>query len=109
MEKGKIDQVIESIVQGYKPERIILFGSHAHDKANENSDLDLLIIKDTDERYFQRMKTIRSLFKVYPCAMDIFVYTNEEFEHAFKYKSLLPFIAFNEGIVVYERGNSALD
>lgn len=109
MKKEKIDQIIQSIVSGYNPEQIILFGSHVTGKENENSDLDLLIIKDTDEQYFQRIRTVRSLFKIYPCAMDIFVYTRDEFNHAYQFKSLLPYIASREGKVIYERGNAVMD
>jgi uncharacterized protein len=41
-----LEQVIHRIVTGYDPDRIILFGSHAAGGAHEDSDIDLLIVKD---------------------------------------------------------------
>ncbi|HEY2381813.1 MAG TPA: nucleotidyltransferase domain-containing protein [Terriglobia bacterium] len=38
-----IQGVVDRVVEGYAPERIILFGSHASGTSREDSDLDLLI------------------------------------------------------------------
>ena len=42
----------ERIVSGFQPERIILFGSYARGDANEQSDIDLLVVMQngTDRR-----------------------------------------------------------
>jgi predicted nucleotidyltransferase len=52
--KKKLDKMVKKIVQAYKPEKIILFGSYAYGDPNRDSDLDLLIIKETDEIPFPR-------------------------------------------------------
>ena len=39
--------VVEKIVRGIAPQRIILFGSRARGEETENSDLDLLVIQDS--------------------------------------------------------------
>jgi uncharacterized protein len=101
--------IIANIVQGVKPEKIIIFGSYAKETTHENSDLDLLIIQETDEPKYKRSKTIRQLFDQQPCAMDILVYTPNEYEHLMQFKSLIPYIATKEGKIVYERGNQNLD
>jgi predicted nucleotidyltransferase len=38
---------------------VILFGSHAHETAHSDSDIDLLIIKETPESFFDRVATVR--------------------------------------------------
>ena len=38
------------IARRYSPEKIILFGSHARGDANEDSDVDMLVIMDFSER-----------------------------------------------------------
>ena len=49
-----INKLVEAIKINYKPQRIILFGSHAWGNPTEESDIDLLIIKDTDKPFHKR-------------------------------------------------------
>jgi len=72
-----IAYVRDRIVQAYKPERIILFGSAATGTAREDSDLDLLIIKRTRKPYFQRIKEVIRAIHIWR-STDIFVLTPEE-------------------------------
>ncbi|PIP13124.1 MAG: hypothetical protein COT45_00640 [bacterium (Candidatus Stahlbacteria) CG08_land_8_20_14_0_20_40_26] len=39
-------------------ERVILFGSYARGEATEDSDVDILVIAPTKERFFERMATV---------------------------------------------------
>ena len=52
--KEIISKIADKIEKQYCPEKIILFGSHARGSADHDSDIDLLIIKDTDERPIDR-------------------------------------------------------
>ena len=47
--EAQIQAVVRRIVDGYAPDRIILFGSYAYGVPTEDSDLDLLIIKQKAE------------------------------------------------------------
>ena len=47
-------EMVEKIKQGYQPEKIILFGSYAYGTPQRDSDIDLLIIKETAERPIDR-------------------------------------------------------
>jgi len=105
MKKVDTSEIVETIIRGIDPEKIILFGSRATGTDHEFSDIDLLIIKDTKEPKYQRARIIRELFHPQPCAMDILVYTPEEYKHLLQFKSLIPYIATQEGKVMYERGN----
>ncbi|MFA5781386.1 MAG: nucleotidyltransferase domain-containing protein, partial [Bacteroidales bacterium] len=58
----QVDFTIQTIISGYSPEKIILFGSFASGNANENSDIDLLIVKKTKEPFYQRLRQVRKLF-----------------------------------------------
>jgi predicted nucleotidyltransferase len=62
---AQIDQLISRIVRTigreYKPQKIILFGSYAYGRANPDSDIDLLIIKDTDVRVVDRFVEVKRL------------------------------------------------
>ena len=54
-----IKRIVERLVAGYAPEKIILFGSYAYGKPHADSDIDLLIIKATRQRFFERLDTVR--------------------------------------------------
>jgi len=56
-----IDVIVKRLVSEYSPQKIILFGSYAFGRPNKDSDIDLLIIKETSERLPQRMDRVRRL------------------------------------------------
>jgi predicted nucleotidyltransferase len=95
-------KVVRNLVKGYKPQKIILFGSAASGRIRQGSDIDLLIIKETKERYFDRVKKVSSLIRT-PYQTDVFVLTPQELENAvsqnrfFITEEVLP-----KGKVVYE-------
>lgn len=51
------------IKKEYRAERVILFGSYARGDATEDSDVDLLVVAPTKERFFVRMATVRRLIR----------------------------------------------
>lgn len=63
--KKKIQKIIinmlKKIIVEYQPEKVILFGSYAYGVPEEDSDIDILIIKDTDERPIDRRIRIRKI------------------------------------------------
>ena len=44
-----LDDIIQRLVEVAQPEKIILFGSAARGEMGPNSDVDLLVIKDTED------------------------------------------------------------
>lgn len=54
-------EMVEKIKKEYQPERIILFGSFAYGSPDHDSDIDLLIIKDTSERPIDRRVAVTRL------------------------------------------------
>lgn len=70
-------EIVDIILKKYGPvEKIILFGSHAKGEADEYSDLDLIIIKKTNQGFVERLVSVPLL----PVHADTFVYTPKEFE-----------------------------
>lgn len=59
--KKIISEVVEKIKTEYQPEKIILYGSYAYGKPTPDSDIDLFIIKDTDEDGIQRFVEVKRL------------------------------------------------
>lgn len=47
-------EIVEGLKREYRPRKIVLFGSYAYGYPDRDSDIDLLIIKDTSERPIDR-------------------------------------------------------
>jgi len=59
--RAELDKIVKQVVADYQPEKIILFGSYAYGKPSADSDLDLLIIKKTAERFIDRWTNVRKI------------------------------------------------
>jgi UTP:GlnB (protein PII) uridylyltransferase len=73
-----IHSIIQRIVAGVHPQKIILFGSYAAGTPSPDSDLDFLIIMDTLEHPAERVLTVSRLLRPCPFPMDILVRTPDE-------------------------------
>jgi predicted nucleotidyltransferase len=95
--------VRDRIVQAYKPEKIILFGSAATGNAREDSDLDLLIIKRTHKPYFKRIREVNHAIHIWR-STDIFVLTPQELERGVREnRFFLTREILAKGKVIYDR------
>ncbi|RMF90047.1 MAG: nucleotidyltransferase domain-containing protein [Methanobacteriota archaeon] len=56
-----IGRIAEVLIKRYRPEKIILFGSYAYGTPTEESDIDLLIVKETDKPFHKRWSEVCSL------------------------------------------------
>lgn len=81
----QIEEVIERIIIHANPDKIILFGSYADGNPTEESDLDLLVIKDTDMPVYKRSTEIKKYLRGMKIPLDLLVYTPAEVE---RYKDL---------------------
>lgn len=56
-----IRQMLKKLVAEYAPQKVILFGSYARGEPGPDSDIDLLIIKETSERFLDRWTTVQRI------------------------------------------------
>ena len=101
----EVPSLVQRVLQGlmaYEPEKVILFGSYARGDADEFSDIDLIVIKDSQERFVRRLVEVMA-FIPREVAADVFVYTPQEFQNMVEAGN--PFIeqALKDGIVLYEK------
>ena len=59
----RIKVISERLKREYNAERVILFGSYARGEATEDSDVDILVIAPTTEKFFKRMATAKRLIR----------------------------------------------
>ena len=101
--QAKLSAMVERIVAGFKPERIILFGSNARGTAGTDSDVDLIIVMPAIESKRKIRLAIRKAVSGMGLSKDILVYTPEEMEHYRHLTGSLVRSAWREGKVLYER------
>jgi HEPN domain-containing protein/predicted nucleotidyltransferase len=102
-----LEDVVQRIVQGYEPDRILLFGSRARGGAEEGSDYDLLIVKDTDRRPIDRRVDVEKLLADRRIPLDILVYTRREIWDLYAMGSPLIATILETGRVLFMRKATA--
>lgn len=83
--------------------RAIVFGSHARSEAHEFSDLDLVIVADSERGFVSRFKDFQMVRRAWNWAMDIIVYTPAEYEMMRAQGRYFIKLLETEGVVIYER------
>ena len=78
IEQAQIDRAVALLVQAARPERIVLFGSHARGDAREDSDFDLLVIEPQVEDRALEMVRLRRVLRPLRIPVDILVYSSHE-------------------------------
>ena len=98
-----LEHVTKTIVERFRPKRIMAFGSHARGEAGPDSDLDLFIEMDTARRTPERAIEVSEAFGLRPWPMDIVVYTPEEVRRLRHVSGTLLSVIEKEGKVLYEQ------
>jgi uncharacterized protein len=101
MYNPEIESLLEQLKQ-YQPEKVILFGSYARGDYNEASDIDVLIIKDTDQKFTKRIDEVMDLCEDSP-KIEPLVYTPREIEEMVKNENDFIRTVMSEGVVLFEQ------
>ena len=59
--KALLDAIVQKLIKYFAPQKVILYGSYAYGNPEPDSDLDLLIIKETSERFIDRWQSVRRI------------------------------------------------
>jgi predicted nucleotidyltransferase len=100
----ELTRIVEVLIKEYQPEKIILFGSLATNQINEWSDIDLIVIKDTDKSFYERLEEVVKIAKP-TIGTDIIVYTPKEIEEMKESMFYVEEI-LKKGKVIYERSKT---
>jgi predicted nucleotidyltransferase len=95
-------RIINRIVRQYRPKKIIMFGSYARGDIHQGSDLDLIIIKNTKQKFLRRMDAVLDLCDG-EIAVEPLIYTEAEFKKMLEEGNDFLETVVSEGKVVYER------
>jgi predicted nucleotidyltransferase len=101
-------EVVARIVAAVAPDRIVLFGSRAHGKPHEHSDIDLLVVKSGVERPRDVAEEIYGLFWDRAVALDVLVTSPDRIaKELARGNSFLRSHILARGEVIYERPSAA--
>jgi len=98
----ELRRVVGILRAGYFPEKLILFGSLAEGRTEENSDIDLLIIKQTNKKFTDRIGDVLRICRP-RMAADFIVYTPREFSYLKETNDFVRREIIEKGKVIYER------
>lgn len=103
-EFSEIRQMAVEIAKAFNPHKIILFGSYARGgDATAESDVDLLVIMDSDDSPPRRSVGMYRLLNGYMTPVEIMVRTPAEVESYKDASFSVIHAALREGITLYER------
>jgi predicted nucleotidyltransferase len=94
---AELERILTRLKMDPSVRLVLLFGSLARADARDHSDIDLIVVKDTQMRFLDRLDEFYDDARE---AMDVLVYTPQEFEEM----KQRPFIkmALKEGKVLHE-------
>ncbi|MBU0599590.1 nucleotidyltransferase domain-containing protein [bacterium] len=109
----QIEEITGRIRDNYEPEKIILFGSYADGHPTEDSDLDILVVKNSLLPRYKRAREVRKyLWGITDIPKDILVYTQKEIDDWKEVKEAFITGVIKKGKVLYEnkeRSDKQLD
>ena len=101
-----IDKIVRRLARRFKPEQIILFGSHARGTAGLDSDVDLLVVMPLKNPRHEKRNVelaMRLALHDFAIATDVIVVTPEEVARRQHIPGTIIRPALREGKVLYAR------
>lgn len=106
--KTILSEIVEKLKSEYKPLKIILFGSYAYGNPKEDSDIDLLILKNTDKRRVDRFVWVKRIIynPNHKIPVSPLVYTPDELEERLRMGDDFIKEIIQKGVILYEGASS---
>ncbi|MFQ5852798.1 MAG: nucleotidyltransferase domain-containing protein [Candidatus Binatia bacterium] len=96
-----IQGIVQQIVERFRPQKVILFGSYAHGTPMVDSDVDLLVVMDTDENPLHTAAHISAAID-HPFPLDILVLRPSDLAAALEEKNVFETELIRQGVVLHE-------
>lgn len=96
---NEINLIKEQVVSHYAPSKIILFGSQAKGMATKKSDIDLCIVKDTENKRDLLIDMYLNIRSSKP--FDLILYTEAEWSQCVNDTTSFAYLINKKGTVIY--------
>lgn len=104
-----LQEIVRRIVDAVDPARIILFGSYAYRTPHRDSDIDILVIMETDRPRHKRPVAINRALAGLLIPKDILVYTPAEIDDWKDVPQAFVTQILEKGVVVYDKDKKRFD
>jgi predicted nucleotidyltransferase len=99
---AEIQKIVAQLVERFRPQKIILFGSYAYGQPHDGSDLDLLVVTSEPPSRKERWEVVYDLQEQTPFPLQIIFMTPEECEETRDVVGGIAYPAHQWGKVLYE-------
>lgn len=102
---GRLSPIVNQIVEKFHPAQVILFGSQARQDTHKDSDIDLLVVMETNKKNAaQEVEILRALN--YQSNLDLIVRTPEKLQERLRLGDSFLRDIVAEGIVLYAQSDN---
>lgn len=106
--QAHIQKLCKQIVEAFRPQKVILFGSYAYGTPTFDSDIDLLVVMPYEENELDKMAEVRRRLSS-EMPLDVLVKTPKQIEERIKMEDFFVRDIIENGKVLYDNGNLGLD
>ena len=100
----ELNRWLPLLIADERPSKVILFGSYCTGQVSEWSDLDMVVVKETNAPFLDRTRRMLSLLQP-RVGVDILVYTPQEWERLSRERAFLRQEILAKGKMLYERSH----
>ncbi len=102
IDEHTLQEIVRRIVAEAQPSRVILFGSYGRGDADEDSDLDIMVIKPSVDNRYAEMIDLRKAVGYVGTGVDVLVYSEAEYGRRSQVPGTVLYWARKEGRPLYE-------
>jgi predicted nucleotidyltransferase len=102
-QEAQLQKLLQTLVEKVRPEKVVLFGSYASGTATPESDIDLLVILESDLRRDHRQEAISQALRPRRVPIDILAYTPAEVQRCMQMPTSFVRHILTTGKVLYDR------
>ena len=104
MEEQEIQNITDTIIEKFKPEKVVLFGSRAWGSPDKDSDIDLFVVKDDQKKNTREMAVdLERILSNRKTPLDLLVYKPEQVARRLAAKDQFITKIWRDGKTLYEQ------
>jgi predicted nucleotidyltransferase len=104
--RAAIRKYVRQVVEKFRPQRVILFGSHAYGKPDADSDVDLLVVMPAKNELSQSIRIGQATDAPFP--LDLLVRTPEKLAQRLAWNDWFLKDVVEKGIVLYDSARAGM-
>jgi len=104
-----VQEIVKRIVDAVRPDQIVLFGSYAYGIPDKESDIDILVIMETDRPRHKRSVILNKVLAGLLIPKDLVVYTPKEVDEWKEVPQAFITQILKKGVILYDKNKKRSD